>query len=299
MPDKAPRVVMVTRPSEYELLLARHATRSQAKFFLERRGRDIDAVEEHHRRFERALAEVTAAIPLDWRRSRVTRDALDRFLFEPADTVVVVGQDGLVANVAKYLDGQPVLGINPDPSRNDGVLVPLPPEVAGEAMVAAAHGRANTQSRTMAVATLDDGQSLVALNEIFIGHHSHQSARYRLGSRGRSEHQSSSGILVTTGTGATGWARSVCLSRSTAVALPTPAERRLAFFVREAFPGSSTATTLIDGELGAGESLTVVSEMNEGGVVFGDGIESDHLAFEWGMELDVRVSGKTLQLVQP
>ena len=37
---------------------------------------------------------------------------LARFLFEPGDVVIVVGQDGLVANVAKYLDGQPVIGIN-------------------------------------------------------------------------------------------------------------------------------------------------------------------------------------------
>ena len=41
------------------------------------------------------------------------RGDLDRFLFEPDDLVVIVGQDGLVANVSKYLDGQPVVGINP------------------------------------------------------------------------------------------------------------------------------------------------------------------------------------------
>jgi len=60
---------------------------------------------------------VLGAIPSDWRRARVDRADLDRFLFEPEDVVVAVGQDGLVANVAKYLTGQPVIGCNPDPKR--------------------------------------------------------------------------------------------------------------------------------------------------------------------------------------
>ena len=34
------------------------------------------------------------------------------------DIVVVVGQDGLVANTLKYLQGQPVIAVNPD--RSDG-----------------------------------------------------------------------------------------------------------------------------------------------------------------------------------
>lgn len=42
----------------------------------------------------------------------IKRAHFDRFVFAPEDVVIAVGQDGLVANVAKYLDGQPVLGIN-------------------------------------------------------------------------------------------------------------------------------------------------------------------------------------------
>ena len=78
---------------------------------------------ERHHRTRRALAEVAAAVPLQWRQARVERADLDRFLFAPEDVVVVVGQDGLVANAAKYLAGQPVVGIDTDPGRNPGVLV--------------------------------------------------------------------------------------------------------------------------------------------------------------------------------
>ncbi|MGW0584464.1 hypothetical protein ACWD25_53205, partial [Streptomyces sp. NPDC002920] len=108
----APRAVLVHRTTEYEELVARHGTHGQAAFFLGSRGRAVDIAEvaERHHRTRRALAEVTAAIPLTWRQSRVERADLDRFLFAPEDVVVVVGQDGLVANVAKYLAGQPVVG---------------------------------------------------------------------------------------------------------------------------------------------------------------------------------------------
>ena len=39
--------------------------------------------------------------------------------------MVTLGQDGLVANTLKYLNGQPVVGVNPDPERWDGRLLPF------------------------------------------------------------------------------------------------------------------------------------------------------------------------------
>lgn len=293
----APRVVLVTRPTEYELLLARHATRAQAGFFLERRGERLADVEERHRVFEAALGEVTRAVPLAWRRARVQRDELDRFRFEPDDTVVVVGQDGLVANVAKYLSGQPVLGVNPDARAYDGILVPLSPVAVLELLPRAAERRVATESRTMALATLDDGQRLVALNEIFVGHETHQSARYRIERPAPPERQSSSGVVVTTGTGSTGWARSISHTRRTERVLPKPTERRLTFFVREAFESVRTGARVLDGDLGEDGALEIVSEMNNGGVVFGDGIESDRLRFEWGMRVRIEIAPVKLELV--
>jgi hypothetical protein len=36
-----------------------------------------------------------------------------------------VGQDGLVANTAKYVGEQPIVAVNPDPERFDGILLRL------------------------------------------------------------------------------------------------------------------------------------------------------------------------------
>lgn len=175
----APRVVLVHRTTEYEELVARHGTHGQAAFFLSSRGRDIEEVAERHRRAREALAEVVSAVPLTWRQARVERADLDRFLFAPEDVVVVAGQDGLVANVAKYLTGQPVVGIDTDPGRNPGVLVRHRPEDAGSLLASAHGGRAD--ELTMVEAVADDTQRLVALNEIYLGAAGHQTARYRLG----------------------------------------------------------------------------------------------------------------------
>jgi NAD kinase len=293
-----PRVVIVTRPTDYESLLATHGTHEAARFFLEGRGQAIGDVQDRHRRFEASLQTVVQAIPVQWRSSRVGRADLNRFVFEPEDLVVAVGQDGLVANAAKYLDGQLVVGVNPDPERFDGVLVPHPPQTVGNLLRKAAARRADVELRTMVEARMDDGQRILALNELFVGHRTHQSARYRLRQADHEERQSSSGIVVTTGTGATGWARSIRLARRTDVELPKPEEGRLVFFVREAFPSVATGTSLTEGVLAESEVIDVTSEMNDGGTVFGDGIEDDRIDFRWGLRARVTVARERLQLVR-
>ena len=288
-----PRAVLVERPTEYAELLARHGTREQARFFLHARDRTLGEIEGRHRALAAARASVLASIPADWRRVAVARPELDRFLFEPGDVVVVLGQDGLVANVAKYLDGQPVIGLNLEP----GVLVPHPPGAAGDLLADVAAGRAAVEARTMASARLDDGQELLALNEVFVGHASHQSARYSLRVGRRAERQSSSGLIVATGTGATGWAASIHRERRSTLRLPSPEEDALSFFVREPWPSPATGTELAEGLLASGAALEVQCEMNAGGVVFGDGIEADHLALDWGQRVEVRVAASKLRLV--
>src|SRR5688572_25995445 len=156
-----PRVVVVARPTEYEALVARHGTREQAGFFLEQRGRTIEEVEGRHAAQQEALSLVAAAIPVEWRRARVVRSDLDRFLFEPPDIVVTVGPSGLVANVAKYLSGQPVIGMSPDPVLDGAVLAPHNPSDSVALIRSTARGAAPIQERTMVEARLDDGQRVL------------------------------------------------------------------------------------------------------------------------------------------
>ncbi|MFI8070678.1 hypothetical protein ACIF85_18085 [Streptomyces sp. NPDC086033] len=293
----APRAVLVHRTTEYEELVAHHGTHGQAAFFLSSRGRDIAEVAERHERTRRALAGVTSAIPLTWRQARVERADLDRFLFAPEDVVIVVGQDGLVANVAKYLAGQRVVGIDTDPGRNPGVLVRHRPAQAAALLPAALD--TTVDELTMVEAVADDTQRLVALNEIYLGAAGHQTARYRLGLEGDGgvvEAQASSGVLVGTGTGATGWLRSLWQERGGRLRLPDPTEDRLLWFVREAWPSPATGTSLVAGELPARARLRLTVE-SERLIAFGDGMEGDAVELTWGQTVEVGVCGERLRLV--
>lgn len=288
-----PRVVVVHRQTEYAELVARHGTRDQARFFLKQRGRDLAELEDRHHRYRTVLEQVGSGIPVEWRRGSVERADVGRFLFAPDDIIVVVGQDGLVANVAKYLQGQPVVGVDPEPGHNAGILVTHPAGALGDLL----RRTDQVEQRAMVEALLDDGQRLLALNEVFLGHPSHQSARYVVQAAGAGpEHQSSSGIIITTGTGATGWGSSIARATRSELRLPGPTEPRLLFFVREAWPSPATGTTVTEGEL-TDARLRVVVESDRL-VAFGDGMESDPLTLTFGQTLDVGLAPERLNLVR-
>lgn len=288
-----PRIVLLHRRSEYAELLARHGTVGQARFFLQSRGRDLEELAQLHAELEGTRATVDAELPPDWRRARVERRDLSRFYFEPGDIVIAVGQDGLVANVAKYLHGQPVIGVTP--GAGTGPLCRHSAADVGDLARGLLEGSVRPERRTMVAAHTDDGQSLTALNEVYLGHGSHQTARYELRVAGAAETQASSGLVVGTGSGATGWCRSLWAERTPAWSLPAPLDRGLAWFVREAWPSPTTGASLTSGLLTDAElGVEVHSDRL---VVFGDGLEDDRLIVGWGQRVRIGVASHHLALV--
>lgn len=203
------RVIVVVRETRLEKLLAAQNTLSQAKFYVNRLGGDFDDYEEEHRRYGESVRKTRAGLDGLANAQIVERRYLPNFIFAPADIVVAVGQDGLVANILKYLDGQPLIGVNPDRDRWDGVLLPFYPENAARIVEETAAGKRKCREVTMARARLQNGQELLAVNDFFIGQKGHCSARYVIKFGGVKEPQSSSGIIVSTGLGSTGWMKSV------------------------------------------------------------------------------------------
>ncbi len=309
--DPFERVIIVTRRTELEELVARFSTVPQARFYLEHAGHAFDPVQAAHDTYMRGLDSLRRWIPSEIKQHSIDRDLVPRYDFDAHDLVVVIGQDGLVSNTAKYLSGQPILGINPNPELYDGVLLPFDTRTAKAGMASALAGRFNATSVTLAEARTSDGQSLLAFNDFFIGARSHISARYEIAHGKRHETQSSSGIIVSTGAGSTGWMRSVHAGAAGIFAAlgdeaaprpvpytPLPWDTdNLIFAVREPFPSRATGTSLIGGRISHQNPLGVSSHMPGYGVIFSDGVEADFLAFNSGADVTVSIADKKARLI--
>jgi NAD kinase len=304
------KAVIVTRKTRLEELVSRYNTASQAKFYVEHLGADFTDIEKEAANYDGALRTVEETLKRHCRVQIVDRSYLPSFLFGPQDVVVALGQDGVVANTMKYLSGQPLIGVNPDPQRFDGVLLPFAPRDLTKVFVEVLAGRRPSRAVTMAKASLSDGQELYAVNDLFIGPKTHCSARYEVSLRDKSEVQSSSGIIVSTGLGSTAWFKSI-VTGSCAVAeslgIRVSGERHkpmswdapyLQFAVREPFPSVATGTTLVCGRADRACPLVVRSLMPENGVIFSDGVEHDFLAFNTGALATISVAERAAHLIQ-
>ncbi|AEF82467.1 NAD(+)/NADH kinase [Leadbettera azotonutricia] len=208
------RLVIVTRATRLEKVLESQNTISQARFYVNQLGSDFDEYETEHQQYGDSLRLVRRSLEELGNIQLLDRKFLPNFIFSPDDMVVVVGQDGLVANTLKYLAGQPVIGVNPDPERWDGVLLPFKPAEVSRIVEETILGKRKYEEVTMAKARVQNGQELLAVNDFFIGQKTHTSARYVIKYGGLKENQSSSGIIVSTGLGSTGWMKSVIAGAS-------------------------------------------------------------------------------------
>ncbi len=317
------KIVLVTRPTRLGELIVRFNTVAQARFYVEHLGADFSDYQCEDETYRLALQQVEMSLATMGRVQTVDRGFLPNFTFGPDDFVVTLGQDGLVANTLKYLNGQPVVGINPDPARWDGQLLPFRVGDIRKILPEVFARRRPTKLVTMVKGTLNNGQTMYAVNDLFIGPKSHASARYVIQVGDLSEAHSSSGVVVSTGLGSTGWLKSLLTGAAAitqsagtaraqhAVQLLLPNEqgvqRRgrlklnvktefawdadyLRFTVREPFPTRNTGATLVFGKVTSKEPLTLISQMPENGVIFSDGIEKDFLEFNSGTKAVITVA---------
>jgi len=304
------KIILVVRRTRLDELIARYNTMDQARFYIERLGSDFSDYMREDAEYKKSATRAEALLRSLGRVQVLQREYLSNFIFGDADTVVCLGQDGLVANTLKYLDRQVVLGVNPDPGRWDGALLPFAVDDLEKIVPEVFKGGRDIATVTMAKATLGDGQSLYAVNDLFIGASSHVSARYAVSVGGKSEKQSSSGVIVSTGLGSTGWLKSVIAGAAgvasavanikvdTATLGQTAWDAEyLTYCVREPFPSNTTGVSIVHGRITKDQPMMVESHMAGIGVIFSDGIERDFLEFNSGMKATITVADKFGRLV--
>lgn len=306
------KIVLVTRRTRVEDLLTRFNTLEQVRFYVEHMGADFSDYEREHATYQAARAAAEAALSRFGRVQTLDRSFLSNYLFAPDALVVALGQDGLVANTLKYLkDAQRVIGVNPDPARWDGVLLPFEIKDLHAVMPEALAGKRPVKRVTMAVARLNDGQELHAVNDLFIGPKTHVSARYAIHQGGQGEVHSSSGVIVSTGLGSTGWFQSLLAGAAGIAAghrLDDGVQEirgrgfawdagHLQFMVREPFPSRTTQAGMVFGRITPETPLDLLSYMPGNGVIFSDGVEADYLEFNAGTTASIRIAERYGQLV--
>ncbi len=309
------KIILVTRKTRLEGLIERFNTLGQAKFYIEHSGGKFSLYEEEHARYQQALSALRASLQRLSKLHEIERSFLPNFIFTPSDLVVTIGIDGLVVNTAKYLDGQPVIAVNPDPEHVDGILLPFDVRSAVPAVQNALKGQIQIRQISMAETILNDGQSLLAFNDFFVGAKSHVSARYAIRFGSQEEHHSSSGVIVSTGIGSTGWLSSLFNMANGMYEIFAPAKQektklqtlpplrmkwesdRLVFVVREPFVSKTSGAEIVGGLVTSEFPLAIESEMAEGGVIFSDGVEADFLPFNSGTIATISLAKRKTQLV--
>lgn len=304
------KIVLVKRRTRLEDLLARYNTIAQAKFYIEHMGSDFSDYISEDEQYKKTISEAHSQLEALGRIQAVDRDYVPNFIFGDNDIVVVIGQDGLIANTMKYLSNQLVIGVNPDPARWDGILLPFTVADLKSVVQEAFKKRRQVKEVSMAQATLNDGQIIYAVNDLFIGQRTHVSSRYHIQLGDQHEYQSSSGIIVSTGLGSTGWLKSILAGATNIVngisdkKIKVQQERKLEwnidylyFSVREPFPSKSSKADIVYGKVTKESPLKILSQMPENGVIFSDGIESDYLQFTSGIEATITIAEKRGHLV--
>lgn len=299
------KIILITRKTRLDELIVRFNTEGQARFYIEHLGSDFSDYQAENTVYKTAVQEAQKILSRLGRVQVVDRSFVPNFIFGKQDTVVVLGQDGLVANVLKYLDRQPVIGVNPDPDRWEGVLLPFVLADLSGVIPDVFNGKRQLRHITMAKATLSTGQVIYGVNDLFVGPKTHTSARYSIRIGDKMENHSSSGIIVSTGLGSTGWLRSI-VAGATGIASHVTGRQiearqkssfswdsnYLYFSVREPWPSKTSSADLAFGKITPREPLQLVSAMPENGVIFSDGIEADYLEFNSGVHATLTVADK-------
>ena len=296
------QIIVVRTKTYLEKLIHKFNTKNQAEFYLKSSGRDFKGILNEHETFYDSFKILRPLLDKADRHKIIDKSFLPNFMFSKKDLIVGIGQDGLIANIAKYAKGQPIIGLNPNPQIYDGILLPYD-KISSKKMTRFLQGDFDVKNVTMAKAEFNDGQSLLAFNDFFVGPKSHTSARYKINFNNISENQSSSGIIVSTNIGSTGWLSSISnmVTSISGNSIPTemrPKKNNLFFIVREPFLSKTSEVSLTHGIIDNQKSLVIESKMVNTGVLFSDGIVNDCIPFNIGKSVKISIAKEKATLVQ-
>ena len=237
--------------------------------------RDYPVLLESHEAHYRTLAQLEEALTAEGLPYQLAPFQFSERHYQGKDLVIAVGGDGTFLHAAQYVKGAVMLlGLKSDP-KSRGYLLSTDAYDIPTKVRLLAEGAFDIQLRTRLEISIDGLVRDLAVNEAYIGHKDRVTSRYILHHLGLQESQMSSGLVVAVGSGSTAWLRAIAHFGDVQRPAPFPLDARLAKLrVREPFEDYQ----LLKGDLLDGETLSVDSLMNHGGVVAVDGATIDKMA---------------------
>jgi NAD kinase len=245
-----------------------------------------------HARQQAALAALRKLLP---RAHYISAEWASRAALGPQSLVIALGGDNHFQRVAALVDSQVMLGINSDPERSVGALAAFTIDSYAEAVSRQHISEAAPEHWTRLDVRLN-GVPLVhrALCEVFLGERERPyMSRHVLHLGEQSEEQKSSGLLVATGAGATGWYAAARGDVRWTDETFAKTEESFRFIATEPHPGAR-ASQFLHGQVSTGEALRVVSLNRRNGVLAVDAFR--HHPFPSGALAEISV-GKPLRVI--
>lgn len=205
------------------------------------------------------------------------------------DIVAVVGGDGTVLDISRFLGSTPLVAINPSPATSTGNFCATTAEGFPGILQRILDRSMVPLELTRLIVTVDGRRfSQPALNDALLANVvPSATSRYIVTVEGSSEQQKSSGVWISTAAGSTG-----AIFSAGGMRRPV-SEHGLQYLVREPCAGRRDTYSLKGGLLGP-EGITFVSRMIRGGIYL-DGRRSA-IRVEFGWVVRVTPDGTPLRL---
>ena len=289
-------IVIVPKMSKYELdMYIYKLTPGELLVKYKQEGVDEKRILESHERQKQSLKELKRFFG---EKQFVPRDELTREIAAKADMVIALGGDNHFQYVSHFLDNSGlIMGINSDPLRSEGNLIYLTTSDFENVLKKMQQGDFYMERWTRLEVQLNGEVLELATSELFLGEKERKyMSRHILTIRERTEEQKSSGLLVATGAGSTGWYDSACrylypdgnwFSGTAGIAR---------FLVTEPFHGKLSGYSVLEGVLEAGDELIVRSLNDSAGILSIDSLEE--YEFNRGASASIQISDKPLRVVR-
>jgi NAD kinase len=279
------RALLVVKPTKVEFDMQRLGVTAEALSSIYHPD-DRPVIFESHERQLRARRRARELLP---EAAVVERERLTREEAAEASLVIALGGDNHFIFVSHFLRATPILGINADPVRSHGGLLQLDESKLEAAVSRIREGEFSIRAWTRIDGTVDGRAVGTATGEFFVGEsHRVMMTRHVLQKDdGPQEEHKSSGLLLVTGAGSTGWFGHY----------EEPFERDLRvakWRLTEPFPFDHKYRWAA-GELEPGGVLRVRSKNDDRGIVAVDSLGEE--PFPYGAVAEFRISSWPLRVL--